>query len=102
MAKAKTETKAEETNVAATGKEEAEMFETAAEDNRVDYCLPMNLLTNDDTMEACVNGKVYQIRCGETVRIPKELAKVLDNAIAQKKKVDAMIKAREKKTVEIS
>lgn len=71
------------------------------DDGRVDYCLPMNLLTNDEFMEACVNGKVYQIKCGENVRIPKELAEVLDNAIEQKKKIEAMVKEREMHSVEI-
>lgn len=71
------------------------------DDGRVDYLLPMHILGDEEVVEACLNGKVYQVRCGETVRIPKGLAELLDHSIAQTKKVNALKRERENGAREI-
>lgn len=38
-----------------------------------------------DDVTVIVNGKVYQIKRGENVKVPKAVAEVLDNAKAQRK-----------------
>lgn len=83
------------------GETNAPIAEEKKEEERVSYMLPMNVLSESDTVEACVNGKVYQIRCGEQVMIPKSLAEVLDHAVEQTKKVNKMMKEREQRSMEI-
>ena len=103
MAKANEKAKevaAEEVTVEKTETKKAD--EVKNTDDRVSYVLPMNVLGNQEVVEACLNGKVYQITCGEPVKVPKALAEVLDNAIKQRRKVNKMIKEREKKSQQIS
>lgn len=38
-----------------------------------------------DDVTVIVNGKVYQIKRGENVKVPKAVAEVLDNAAEQRK-----------------
>ena len=76
----------------------------AEKDGKEDITVPIGLLTpqGDEHVPVCVNGKIYQVAVGETVRVPHAVAEVLKNAMKQKTKVDRMIKAKSGKSVEIN
>lgn len=122
MAKAKTSTKAAEEilkddDVAGTTEETtapAEATEgenvvgpdvaetpTPKDDGKVEVFVPTNLLTEEEYVEVGYNGKIYQVMCGMSVRVPKGVAEILANSITQKKKVEALKKKRSAKSVEL-
>ena len=73
----------------------------APDDGKVGVFVPSHLLTEEDYVEVGYNGRMYQVMCGVSVRVPKGVAEVLENSIAQKKKVEALKKKRSSKSVEL-
>lgn len=61
-----------------------------------DILVPKNFLTgpDDEHIPVVLNGKIYQVKLGETVSVPKGVAGILKNAMAQKANVDKLIKKR--------
>ena len=110
MAKARTTTDEIVKNENVTGAAEATegeataseaTAETPKNDGRVEVFVPTHLLTEEDYVEVGYNGRMYQVMCGVSVRVPKGVAEILENSIAQKKKVEAMKKKRSSKSVEL-
>lgn len=66
--------------------ETKETEETArkADDNRVDYVLPRYILSSDKYVTVTHNGVNYQIETGKSVRVPKGVKEILDDAIERK------------------
>lgn len=93
------------------GEPEATKDETVAEapavkkSNRVTVVIPRYLFTSDPMVEhheVCLNGKIYQVKYDEPVEVPKGVADVINNAIAQKKKVQGLISKLNGKAKEIA
>ena len=66
------------------------------DDGRVDYILPKNVLGDGEVVDCCLNGAIFRVKCGETVRITPAQKEVLNNAIAQRAKVEALRKKKQK------
>lgn len=58
--------------------------------------VPKNLLTGpeDEHIVVVLNGKICQVKIGEKVLVPKGVAGILKNAMAQKENVNKIIKKR--------
>lgn len=56
----------------------------AAEEERVPYVLPRNILSDSKHHTVNLNGVNYQIQTGVTVMVPKGVAEILDNALEQR------------------
>ena len=66
--------------------------------------MPRYLFTSDpdsEHHEVCYSGRIYQVKYDEPVSVPLAVAEVIENAIAQKKKVKALIKSLNGKAKEI-
>ena len=70
--------------------EQASASSVTEEEERVEYVLPKNLLSTDKHYPVILNGKIYQVECGKRVTVPKGVAEILDNAIAQKEKAEEL------------
>ena len=73
--------------------------------SRVTVVIPRYLFTSDPMVEhheVCLNGKIYQVKYDEPVEVPKGVADVINNAIAQKKKVQGLISKLNGKAKEIA
>lgn len=110
MAKAtvKEETKVTEEvlkdDVAGNAAVEAVEVPSVKKSNRVTVVIPRYLFTSDPIVEhheVCLNGKIYQVKYDEPVEVPKGVADVINNAIAQKKKVQGIINKLNGKAKEI-
>ena len=89
----------EATEAAETG--EATEATEATEVKKKDYVevtVPIGFITGpeDEHLVVCLNGKNYQVKVGEPVMVPKGVKEVIDNALAQRRKVNALKKAKSK------
>ena len=53
-------------------------------DERVDYVLPRYILSNDKYVTVTHNGVNYQIETGKSVKVPKGVKEILEDAVARK------------------
>ena len=73
-------------------------------DDMVEIVVPRFLFTSDiysTHHEFCVNGKIYQVVYDEPVKVPEIVANVARDAIAQRRKVQGLIKAMDGKSKEL-
>ncbi len=92
-----------EDNIEPASKDVAEPNE-AEMPKRKTVVMPRYLFTSDPDSEhhvVCYRGKNYQVKYDEPVSVPLAVAEVIENAIAQKKKVKALIKSLNGKAKEI-
>lgn len=89
-------TQAEEVLPDAKAEAQAEASVPKPDDGYEDILVPKNYLTGpeDEHVPVVLNGKIYQVKLGETVRVPKGVAGILKNAMAQKSSVTKLIKNR--------
>lgn len=74
-------------------------------DDMVEIVVPRFLFTSDiysTHHEFCVNGKIYQVVYDEPVNVPEIVANVARDAIAQRRKVQGLIKAMDGKSKELN
>lgn len=64
----------------------------------VEVTVPIGFITGpeDEHLIVCLNGKNYQVKVGEPVAVPKGVKEIIDNAMAQRRKVNALKKAKSK------
>lgn len=62
----------------------------------VEIKLPKAPRGGDNFQIASVNGRVFKIKCGETVKVPAPIAEVLANAEAMHEEADAYKDAQQK------
>lgn len=82
-----TATKPEEKKEDVKKKTKEETNETSSlekKDDRVDYVLPRYILSNDKYITVTHNGVNYQIETGKSVKVPKGVKEILDDAIERK------------------
>lgn len=114
MAKASTKVTEEILKDDVAGAEATEAAEPETEDvaepkkenaaKRKTVVMPRYLFTSDpdsEHHEVCYNGRIYQVKYDEPVSVPLAVAEVIENAIAQKKKVKSLIKSLNGKAKEI-
>lgn len=51
----------------------------------------------DDSLFVCSNGRSYQIKKGETVEVPKDVAEIIRHSMMMKAKADAYIEEQQEK-----
>lgn len=76
-----------------------------AEEERVTVVMPRYLFTSDPYAEhhdVVDNGKIYQVKYDEPVQVPVSVANIIKDAIAQKKKVKALVDSLNGKAKEIA
>lgn len=110
-ATAKEETKVTEKVLEGNGVAEPEMAEveakakTSKSESGETVTVPRFLFTSDTESthhEVCVNGKIYQVKYDEPVKVTKTVADVIKNAAEQKKKVKALVNSLNGKAKEIA
>ena len=110
MAKAKVSGNTEETKefLQGEGCDAAEIEEADAvpekKPSRAEVVVPKYLFTTDPDEEhhvVCANGRVYQVKYDEAVMVPPIVADIINNAIAQKKKVRSLIRSMSGRAKEI-
>ncbi len=105
MAK-KEETKVEKISEEGVGEAEEVVAEASKkQNNRVMVVIPRYLFTTDANVEhheICLNGRIFQVKYDEPVEVPKGVADIINNSIAQKKKVQGLISKMNGKAKEIA
>lgn len=79
--------------------------EAPKSEEKVTVIIPRFLFTGDTESthhEVCVNGKIYQVKYDEPVEVSKVVAGAINDAIAQKKKVKALVNSLNGKAKEIA
>lgn len=87
------------------GKPDVAEAPTPKDDGKVSVVVPRFLFTSDTESthhEVCVNGKIYQVKYDEPVKVPNSVADVINNAIEQKKKVKMLVNSLNGKAKEIA
>lgn len=65
----------------------------AAEKGRpayVPYFLPKNILSSEEHQTVILNGKIYQVKAGVRVEVPRGVAEILDHALEQYEAAEAL------------
>lgn len=72
--------------------------ETAQEEQPayVPYFLPKNILSNEEHQTVILNGKIYQVKAGVRVEVPKGVAEILDHALEQYEVAEALSEGLQK------
>ena len=73
------------------------------DDKRVTVVMPKYLFSVDaetEHHEVCYKGRIYQVQYDTPVRVPAPVADIINNAIAQAKKVIALLKGLDGKSTE--
>ena len=100
MAKAKEKEILQESaeNMEATEPAETAEAVEVEKEGYVEVTVPIGFITGpeDEHLIVCLNGKNYQVKVGEPVAVPNGVKEIIDHALEQRRKVNALKKAKSK------